>query len=234
MIPLLRYFSSLKPQNRGFEIFTRALLLLFLLQAISCSREISTPKVIKEMEKNFKNPPKNVKPWVYWYWINNHISKKGITEDLESMANVGIGAAFIGNIYLDDIPQDGKVPMLSAKWEELTQFAIREGGRLGVDIGLFNGPGWSQSGGPWNDLSNTMRYITYAEYKVNGGRNITMKLDKPSEDFEDVSLMAFPSLKGKKYTNGSFKVTSSKELPNLNNLLDDDLGTIVPISGLKA
>lgn len=233
MIPLLRYFSSLKPQNRGFEIFTRALLLLVLLQAISCSREISTPKDIKEMEENFKNPPNNVKPWVYWYWINNHISKKGITEDLESMAKVGIGAAFIGNIYLGDIPQDGKVPMLSAKWEELTQFAIREGGRLGVDIGLFNGPGWSQSGGPWNDLSNTMRYITYEEYKVNGGRNIAMKLDRPSEDFEDVSQMAFPTLKGKKYTNGSFKVTSSKELTNLNNLLDDDLGTIVPISGLK-
>ena len=27
------------------------------------------------------------------------------------------------------------------------QHAVREGTRLGVDIGLFNGPGWSEAGG---------------------------------------------------------------------------------------
>ena len=47
---------------------------------------------------NFKHPPAATKPWVYWYWISDHISKEGITKDLEAMAKVGIGEALIGNI----------------------------------------------------------------------------------------------------------------------------------------
>src|SRR5690606_30144764 len=102
-------------------------------------------------------------------------------------ANLGIGAALIGNIYLDNVPLDGNVPMLGEQWKELTMHAIREGDRLGVDIGLFNGPGWSQSGGPWNNEQNSMRYLTSTEVQVTGGKKIHVKLTKPKEGFQDVS-----------------------------------------------
>jgi len=59
------------------------------------------------LSANFKNPPAATKPWVYWYWISDHISKDGITKDLEAMAKVGIGEALIGNI--DEIKQKGNV-----------------------------------------------------------------------------------------------------------------------------
>ena len=68
----------------------------------------------QSLEAGFANPPEDTKPWCYWYWISDHISKEGITHDLESMARVGIGEAFIGNIFLDDVPA-GKVKVLSPK-----------------------------------------------------------------------------------------------------------------------
>ena len=49
-------------------------------------------------EEAFDNPPESTKPWVYWYWISDNISKEGITRDLETMAEVGIGEALIGNV----------------------------------------------------------------------------------------------------------------------------------------
>jgi hypothetical protein len=52
----------------------------------------------------FRSPPDSVKPWVYWYWLSNNISREGITKDLAAMARVGIGEAFIGSIGLDDVP----------------------------------------------------------------------------------------------------------------------------------
>jgi len=215
------------------------LLLLALLSRCNNKKNVqheSSLISLEELRTSFKTPPEDVKPWVYWYWINNHISREGVTKDLEAMAEVGIGAAFIGNIYLDDLPEgvpDGKVSMLSEEWRELTQHAIREGGRLGVDIGLFNSPGWSQSGGPWNDESNSMRYLNSKEFEVQGGKQVTLQLTTPTDYFEDVSLLAFPTIKGKEYKQGDFQVSADKQVSGLMNVMDGDKATIFGLTGLK-
>src|SRR5512133_3635257 len=96
----------------------------------------------------FNHPPEQTRPWCYWYWISDNISREGITRDLEAMARVGIGEALIGNIFLENQPA-GKIKVLSDEWWALVRHALREAGRVGVNIGMFNCPGWSQSGGPW-------------------------------------------------------------------------------------
>jgi len=113
-----------------------------------------TPELLAQ---GFLNPPDSVKPWVYWYWISDNISKEGITKDLEAMAGIGIGEALIGNIGLEEMSY-GKVSVLSEEWWQLLEHTIREGKRVGVNIGMFNCPGWSQSGGPWVKSTEAMRY----------------------------------------------------------------------------
>jgi len=118
------------------------------------------------LEQGFANPPASTKPWCYWYWISDNISREGITRDLEAMKRVGIGEALIGNIYLDDV-QIGNVKALSGEWWGMVEHAIREGGRIGVDIGFFNCPGWSQSGGPWIQPNQAMRAEFFALAREN-------------------------------------------------------------------
>ena len=84
----------------------------------------------------FANPPEQTKPWCYWYWISDNTTKEGITRDLEAMARVGIVEALIGNIFLDDVPA-GKIKVLTPEWWGMIEHAIREGGRVGVNIGMF-------------------------------------------------------------------------------------------------
>jgi len=43
------------------------------------------------LDEGFRHPPAETKPWCYWYWISDNISREGITRDLEAMAQVGIG-----------------------------------------------------------------------------------------------------------------------------------------------
>lgn len=222
----------------SFSAFPRILFILItagsLFTLIRCQESTAGNEVLaQEMKEDFKSPPEDVKPWLYWYWINNHISKEGITKDLEAMARVGIGAALIGNIYLPDVREDGKVQMLSEEWKELTRHAIREGGRLGVDIGLFNSPGWSQSGGPWNTESNSMRYLTSSEVEVQGGRRIELQLTAPTADFEDVSLMAFPTAKVNDLAPGTFTIKTDQNIPDLKYLIDKDTATTVSFTGMK-
>jgi hypothetical protein len=129
--------------------------------------------------------------WCYWYWINDDISKDGITKDLEAMKKAGIGGALIGNI--NPAKKDGKVPMLSEDWWSHMVHAVVEGKRIGVDIGVFNCPGWSQSGGPWVDSEKAMRYLTYSETKVSGGNLVNIQLKQPKDKFQDTHTLAFRS-----------------------------------------
>lgn len=142
--------------------------------------------------QGFRQPPESTKPWVYWYWITDNISREGITRDLQAMARVGIGEAFIGNIFLDDV-QRGTVKALSEPWWQLVEHAIREGGRLGVKIGMFNCPGWSQSGGPWIQPDQAMRYLVSSERRVTGPARFEEALAVPAEPFQDVAVLAFPA-----------------------------------------
>jgi len=159
---------------------------LISLSIIACS---SFAQSKDSLYQSFKTPPDYTKPWVYWYWISDHISSEGISKDLEAMAKVGIGEALIGNI--DQIDEKGKVKALTEDWYQMVEHAIREGKRTGVNIGLFNSPGWSQSGGPWITPEQTMRYLTHSEIRIKGPKKIADKLEKPSEQFQDVALIAF-------------------------------------------
>ena len=35
------------------------------------------------LQRGFAQPPESTKPWCYWYWITDNISRQGITKDLE-------------------------------------------------------------------------------------------------------------------------------------------------------
>ncbi|MFY0651765.1 MAG: hypothetical protein JXQ96_07010 [Cyclobacteriaceae bacterium] len=197
----------------------------FSLISISCSDDDKgsiSPKEYNELVNNFKSPADSVKPWCYYYWIGDDISKEGVTKDLEAMKEVGIGAALIGNINPDEV--DGKVPLFSDEWWEIMVHAVTEGKRIGVDIGVFNCPGWSQSGGPWVSSYMAMRYMTFSETKIKGGKEIVANLTKPMEEFQDTYVLAFPSIAAEEKTltsdNSQIQVTPS--IKNANNLIDRD------------
>jgi hypothetical protein len=184
------------------------------------------------LDEGFLAPPESTKPSCYWYWISDNISKEGITRDLEGMRRVGIGEAFIGNIYLDDT-KIGDVKALTEEWWGMVEHAIREGGRIGVKVGMFNCPGWSQSGGPWIKPGQAMRYVALAEQKVSGPSEFTGKLAAPNNDFQDIALLAFPSPKQQSPpSKPTLRSDALKE--GVERLVDGDTGTGVafPSSGV--
>ena len=99
---------------------------------------------LSALEKGFKQMPDSIQTSVYWYWMSDHISKKGVVKDLESMKKVGINRAFIGNIGTSEIPC-GKVKIFSDEWWDILHTALKTATDLGIEIGIFNSPGWSQS-----------------------------------------------------------------------------------------
>ena len=143
----------------------------------------------------FRTPPEETKPWCYWYWLDGHISKEGITQDLETMADVGINCAMIGNVTLAKKKQDlGPVRFFSPAWFALTRHALGEANRVGVKLFMFNGPGWSQSGGPWIKPEQSMRRVAWSEFPASGGRFEKMVRPAKMPASQDVAVLAIPRL----------------------------------------
>lgn len=182
---------------------------------------ISFPVFAGDIERNFKNPPEATKPWVYWYWISSHITKEGITKDLQAMHDAGIGEAFISNVN-DESVKPGDVPVLSEKWWSCMEHAIREGGRIGVKIGMFNCPGWSMSGGPWVTADKTMRYLVSSETHITGGQKVKIQLETPEKDFQQVVVHAFPTPRNENHTvNTAIKqITTNPQVENAALMFD--------------
>jgi len=136
------------------------------------------------LEKGFATPPDSIQTSIYWYWLSDNISKEGVVKDLQAMKKVGINRAFIGNIGLEPgNPPYGKVKIFSAEWWDIMHMALKTAGELGIEIGIFNGPGWSQSGGPWVKPEQAMRYLISSQVAIEGGREVTLKLAKPISQF---------------------------------------------------
>ena len=174
------------------RILSLTIFCLMICFACSNKSEISQEQ-FDQIVEGFTTPSDDNTVWCYWYWINDDISKEGITKDILAMKKAGIGAALIGNI--NPAGEDGKVPLFSDEWWECMVHAVNEGHRIGVDIGMFNCPGWSQSGGPWVKSDMAMRYLTYSEAKVSGPGKMSINLAQPKDEFQDTHTLAFKSVK---------------------------------------
>ena len=207
----------------------KKLIIFFVIAliAVHCtSPHKMSPVDFQNIQTGFITPNDSNTVWCYWYWINDDISKEGITKDLEAMKEVGIGAAFIGNINPPEV--DGPVPILSKHWWDCMVHAVNEGKRIGVDIGTFNCPGWSQSGGPWVKPEMAMRHMVYSEVNVKGPGKIQVQIPQPKKQFQDVYVLAFPKVQTEKIilNNSNSQISSTPKISNIADLLDGDTTTV--------
>ena len=182
------------------------------------------------LEQEFSQPPDSTKPRCYWYWMDGQISKDGITRDMEAMKRVGIGEAFIGNISFGN--NLGEAVVLSDTWWQMTEHAIREAGRIGVNIGIFNCPGFSQSGGPWIKPEQSMRYLATSETRVTGPKHFVGKLAAPKTPFQDVAVLAFPAqpLEADTLAAHAARITVAPAVKDAARLIDGNSATAAAIA----
>ncbi len=163
------------------------------------------------LREGFANPPDSARPGVYWYFMDGNLSREGITADLESMKEAGIGNVLFLEVNVG-VPR-GSVDFLSEEWQELYKHAVREAERLGIEITLGSGPGWAGSGGPWVKPEESMQHLVASSTLVKGPskfkgllpipppkrpyfgeKALTETLRKKWEAYyEDVVVLAFPT-----------------------------------------
>ncbi|MEK7720287.1 MAG: glycosyl hydrolase [Bacteroidota bacterium] len=194
---------------------TIIVLIFILLVHTGCFADVDLPnsKEVKRstLVQGFVTPPDSTRPGVYWYFMDGNISRKGMTEDLESMKQAGIGSVIFLEVNVG-IPR-GPVTFLSDEWQDLFKHAVKEAERLGISLTLGSGPGWAGSGGPWVGPEQSMRHLVASDTLVMGPFQFNSKLaiPKPKKPYfgygaltdslrkkwenyyKDVALLAFPT-----------------------------------------
>ncbi|HWE37394.1 MAG TPA: glycosyl hydrolase [Isosphaeraceae bacterium] len=131
------------------------------------------------LEQGFQDPPNSTKPQVWWFWGDGNVTKEGIKADLEWMKRVGIGGFTQSYFSMRQPHIVENVKYMSPEWMGAFKYTTRLSDRLGLEMGIYNTPGWSASGGPWVPPSQGMKKFVWTETRVDGGKPFSGKLAHP-------------------------------------------------------
>ena len=88
------------------------------------------------------------KPWVYNWWMASAVDEKGLEVQCAAMEEAGFGGFHVIPIYGAKGYEAKYRPLLSPKWIEAWNLAVRTARRHGLGVDLTMGSGWC-FGGPW-------------------------------------------------------------------------------------
>jgi hypothetical protein len=161
--------------------------------------------------------------------MDGNLSREGITADFEAMKAAGIGGVILMEVNAG-IPR-GPVEFMSEEWCALFKHAVEEAERLGLQITLNAGPGWTGSGGPWVKVEQSMQHLVASEVEVAGPARFDAVLPRPEprpiyfgeaglpaemaqtrKDFyADEAVLAFPHTDGPRLENVDEKALYLRE-----------------------
>ncbi|MDR1153452.1 MAG: hypothetical protein LBL04_01975 [Bacteroidales bacterium] len=154
----------------------------------------------KHDEEAFRLPPRVYRPGTYFLFIGGNVGIRGITADLEAIAEAGISDVlfFHGQFGAPWPGVTPQIPCLSDLWDDAVRHTAEECRRLGLRFTMLNCPGWAMSGGPWIEPSNAMRHLVWSRTDVTGGAaGISLAQPQPGEepwrDYKDITVLAFPT-----------------------------------------
>ncbi|AKJ63690.1 glycosyl hydrolase [Kiritimatiella glycovorans] len=175
------------------------------------------------LEAGFAEPPPETRPYVFWYWVNGHITEEGLDADLDGFVDAGVGGVYILNV-MRMFPK-GPVEFNSPEGMALIKHAIRGAGERGLEVVLYNGAGWSSSGGPWITPEYAMQKLTWSETRVQGGKKVERVLARPPvietyrpeffgpeetlDWYRDVAVLAFPTPEAEQALPGEPEITAN-------------------------
>lgn len=158
------------------------------------------------LAERFERPAQADGVYAYWHWMGRHITREGITKDLEEMAAAGFAGVEL--FQLADVTTGGpaliannpgnSLRLLSPEWWALVGHTVGECDRLGLRFWLHNTAGWSAGGGPWVTEELARKRLVFTETRVAAGVAPTGPLRRPEPlkgtvSLSDVAVLAAPA-----------------------------------------
>lgn len=142
-----------------FKKFVAFILIIFC--SFSCNNRSS----------HIEHPNQNTKPWAYWWWMGNSVTKNGITQNLKAYKDAGFGGLHIIPIYGEKGDEVNYIEYLSPYWMEMLVHTVSEATGPGMGIDMTTGTGWP-FGGPNISLKHSAKRFELIELDLTSTINI--------------------------------------------------------------
>ena len=179
-------------------------MLFALLLAASFTASAQTSG--NSLKDQFRNPPQDARPRVWWHWMNGNITKEGIRKDLEWMQKSGIGGFqnFDASLFTPQVVKQ-KLGYMTPEWKDAFQYTTRLATEKKLEMAIAGSPGWSVTGGPWVEPKDGMKKYVWSEVTIEGGKTISISLPKPPD--------ATGKMQNQPLSSGAFDAASAKKKP---------------------
>ena len=162
-----------KPERRILVAFSLFAVLLMVHTGIG---------VGDELERGFRNPPRDARPHAYWLWLNGYLDEATARAELQAMKSAGIGGVLVFDMGArgDRSVQPPAGPaFLSPRW--LTQFkeSLDQAKRLALQVDLSVVSSWDL-GGPWVEPKFASMGLYSTETTLSGGKALEVTLPFPA------------------------------------------------------
>jgi hypothetical protein len=119
--------------------------------------------------QNFRSPPPEALPRVWWHWMNGNVTPQGIQADLDWMRSVGIGGVNAIDASIDT-PQvvKNRLIYMTPEWKAAFRHAAAITGKYGMELSVDSSPGWSETGGPWVSPAAAMKKLVWSRTEIEG------------------------------------------------------------------
>ena len=138
---------------------------------------------LPELRRGFAAPPRQVGPWVYWFWFDNVVNRQEITRELEEMAAAGISGVELRCVSMHGFEGGSPGPWFDADgWKRLEhqrleylsppfvdtlEHTLSEAARLGLYFSINLGMGWPP-GGRWIPDEHRSKHLLFKSHQVSG------------------------------------------------------------------
>lgn len=218
---------------------TNIFLLFIMVWVLAGCAKSSVSLERDDLHEGFVEPASEYGPRTWWHWINERVTKEGITKDLEAMKTMGYKG-----VHMVNLPQGGAEWTVgddvvgSDLWYEKVDFAVEECARLGMEFSFGSCPGWV-AGGPWVSPEQSMQDIYWRHKHVSGPTKGPIQLPQPNVNlgwYRDIAVLAYPSLPGDaKPLSSLVKLAHSDDFPGVDwsAAMDGDGESYVELPGAK-
>ncbi|RYY19031.1 MAG: hypothetical protein EOO04_22805, partial [Chitinophagaceae bacterium] len=194
-----------------------------------------------QLQSGFAKPTGTALPKVYWWWINGNMDTVRMKEELKNIKNAGIGGV---DIFEIGFRPDGVMPagpaFMGPESLKAIGAAIREAGKLGLEVGLNLSSSWN-AGGTWITAEHSAKSLYQSKLQVKAGE-VAIKLpfpaipkvDKNGKPLriewatdgrpvyrQEIAVIAVPTDKSKDLSDSSKGLTDTSAVLNLTRLFDE-------------
>ena len=143
------------------------------------------------LRDGFLSPTGTARPKVYWWCLNGNIDTISAKQEFLEMKKAGIGGFdfFEIGVPKEDTMIPGGPAFLSDESLKVIRFAVKEAGKLDLEMGLNLSSSWN-AGGAWTLPKNAGKSLYFSKVNVKGGPEMQkIKVPFPEISFPKSSLI---------------------------------------------